>query len=78
MDSEVPDLSRGVPEELVATEKQPDACEFFNRHRGKYVATTSVQGANEDKHRKLSRLFFSSSLEASFTATWTRPEAIHP
>lgn len=66
-------VSLGVPVELGATEKQPDACEFFNRHRDKCVVTISAQGTNEVTHEMLSRLF-SSSLEASFKAPWTRPD----
>lgn len=66
----------GSPVELVARKKQPDASEFFKRHKDKCTTTFSVQGTKEDTPRKLSR-HFSSSLEASFTAPWTRPEAIY-
>lgn len=57
----------GSPVELVASEKQPDASEFFKRHKDKCTTTISTQGTNEDTPRKLSR-HLSSSLVASFTA----------
>lgn len=46
-------VSLGVPVEVVATEKQPDACEFFNRYRDKHVVTISAQGTNEITYKKL-------------------------
>lgn len=75
--------------ESVATDEQPDACKFFNKQRDKCTATISVQGANEGT--LAARMCFfsprthteshpdcptSSCLEASFTAPWTRPEAV--
>lgn len=41
---------RSVPMEVVTTEKQPEACEFFNRYRDKHVVTISAQGTNEVTH----------------------------
>lgn len=66
-------VSLGVSAEPGATEKQPDACEFLNRHRDKCMVTISAQGTNEVTHEMLSRLS-SSGLEAFFKAPWTRPD----